>query len=162
MPEIVYRTIDKSAWGSGPWQDEPDKVEWRDEATGLPCIARRSWGSGSWCGYVGVAPGTLFHGQDYSVCDLKGPHGGFTFAGPCNEDDPKETAICHTPSPGEPDDIWWLGFDCAHAFDAMPAVRGLRDARAVYRTLDCVKAECAKTAAELVAAERARPSAESG
>jgi hypothetical protein len=24
------------------------------------------------------------------------------------------------PEPGKPDDVWWLGFDCAHSGDAMP------------------------------------------
>jgi hypothetical protein len=38
MDTIEYRTIDKSQWGPGPWQDEPDKKQWQDEATGLPCL----------------------------------------------------------------------------------------------------------------------------
>jgi hypothetical protein len=29
--------------------------------------------------------------------------------------------ICHLPAPGEPDHVWWLGFDCAHAGDFSPA-----------------------------------------
>lgn len=30
--------IDKSAWGAGPWLDEPDRLEWRDPATGLDYV----------------------------------------------------------------------------------------------------------------------------
>ena len=41
MQRIEYRTIDKSQWGEGPWQDEPDKIQWQDEETGLPCLIVR-------------------------------------------------------------------------------------------------------------------------
>jgi hypothetical protein len=30
--------------------------------------------------------------------------------------------ICHVPEPGKPDDVWWFGFDCAHAFDRSPGM----------------------------------------
>lgn len=35
MTERSYTTIDKADWGEGPWQTEPDKIQWVDEATGL-------------------------------------------------------------------------------------------------------------------------------
>lgn len=54
--------IDRTGWPSGPWDDEPDRVEWRDEATGLPCLALRNDMFGSWCGYVAVPPGHPVHG----------------------------------------------------------------------------------------------------
>lgn len=53
METIEYRTVDKSKWGDGPWQDEPDKKQWRDPETGLPCLIVRGPG-GALCGYVGV------------------------------------------------------------------------------------------------------------
>ena len=34
MEHKTWATVDKSAWGDGPWQDEPDKEQWPDEATG--------------------------------------------------------------------------------------------------------------------------------
>jgi hypothetical protein len=47
---------DKAAFGPGPWQEEPDKIQWLDDATGLPClVVRNDWGT--LCGYVGVGPG---------------------------------------------------------------------------------------------------------
>ena len=30
MQTIEYKTLDKSKWGDGPWQDEPDKKQWLD------------------------------------------------------------------------------------------------------------------------------------
>ena len=43
METIDYRTVDKTTWGAGPWQDEPDKKQWRDE-TGFPCLIVRNNG----------------------------------------------------------------------------------------------------------------------
>lgn len=214
-PTIEYHTIDKSTWPNGPWKAEPDKIQWTDEATGLPCIARRVPHSGAWCGYVGISSNHLLHGQsesifrelengeiEYEYLDLS-VHGGITFTGGCQNHDalwhqhqqyaqkaPDEakrypkgdaaqflaewgpllsdrpawevrvqaTAICHVPAPGEPDDIWWFGFDCAHAGDRMPGMeaalrsiggRSLPHCGDVYRDLAYVKAECASLARQL-------------
>ncbi len=112
---------DKSSWGPGPWQDEPDRVEW--EHLGLPCLIVRSDSSGSLCGYAAVPPGHPLHGKDYNEVDLSA-HGGLTYCGTCRGD------ICHVPKPGEPDDVWWFGFDTAHFMDVMPKMEAL------LRTLD--------------------------
>lgn len=56
--------LDKSEWGEGQWTDEPDKRQWEDAATGLPCIIVRG-PSGSWCSYVGVSPGHPAYGLHY-------------------------------------------------------------------------------------------------
>lgn len=59
-----YRTADRSNWRTGgAWEDEPDKVVWVDEATGLDCMARRG-PVGAWCGYVGVTEVHPWHGQE--------------------------------------------------------------------------------------------------
>lgn len=93
-----------------PWESEPDHVEFRH--AGFACIIHRN-DFGALCGYVGVPPGHPAHGKK---CDEIGVevHGGLTYSEPCRG------SICHVPAPGEPDDVWWLGFDCAHAFDLIP------------------------------------------
>ena len=48
--------------------------------------------------------------------------GGLTYAAACQEDG----AICHVPKPGEPDNVWWFGFDCAHFGDLIPKMEGMR------------------------------------
>lgn len=53
METKEYRTVDKAGWGDGLWQNEPDKMQWQDEATGLPCLIVRG-PVGALCGYVGV------------------------------------------------------------------------------------------------------------
>lgn len=120
----VYRTIDKSAWGEGPWQDEPDKIQWTDEATGLVCLMVRQPTHGAWCGYVGVPYGHPYFEESYqAVNDClpdDGVHGGLTFDGFCRPGHDEAHGICHVPEPGQPDQVWWLGFDCAHAWDVRP------------------------------------------
>lgn len=65
MKALEYRTLDKSKWGDGPWHREPDKMQWQDEATGLPCLIVRNHG-GAWCGYVGVNDGHPLYATGYS------------------------------------------------------------------------------------------------
>ncbi len=153
MKTISYRTVDKSAWPRGPWDKEPDKVQWFDKASGLPCLAVRHREWGHWCGYVGVAEGhPLFELGDVSL----EAHGGITFAAMCAPGEPEATGICHIAGPGEPEHVWWLGFDCAHAFDLKPnfpvfewqpaRLLAMRD---VYRTLRYVRRECRELAEQL-------------
>lgn len=147
--------VDKSEWGDGPWLTEPDRVEW--EHAGLPCLAARSEIGGNWCGYAAVPPGHPLHGKDYNDVDVD-VHGGLTYASLC------AGHICHVPKPGEPDDVWWFGFDCGHCFDVMPAM----DSRTrsfglapvfppygmpltTYKTLDYVQAEVNRLADQLAA-----------
>lgn len=125
METIEYRdVVDKAEWERGPWDDEPDKVQWQDEATGLPCLIVRG-PVGSWCGYVGVPEGHPWHGKGYDQCDDVDVHGGLTFASSCSEG-PAEQSICHVPAPGEADNVWWLGFDCAHCMDMSPGMTAYR------------------------------------
>lgn len=149
--------VDKSVWGDGPWTDEPDRLEWRDDTTGLPCLALRSPMMGAWCGYVAVPPGHPWHGADCCDLELYAAHGGLTFAGPC---DPGEgpDQICHVPMPGEPDDVYWIGFDCGHAGDLAPGAEAycrahglpsLAGRHATYKPLDYVKVICTLLAHEV-------------
>lgn len=81
MKTIEYHYIDKSTWGDGPWQTEPDKVQFQDEATGLPCLVVRGPVTGAWCGYVGITEGHPEFGKDYHEIKLPvGVHGGLTFS----------------------------------------------------------------------------------
>jgi len=66
------------------------------------------------------------------------------------------THVCHKPDPGEPDNVWWFGFDCAHAFDKMPALRrysGYSHPSETYRDQAYVTAEVEKLASQLLQLE---------
>jgi hypothetical protein len=120
MNDIEYRTVDKSEWERGPWDNEPDKIQWTDEATGLPCLIVRG-PSGALCGYAGVAEGHPLFGVDYNEFEAD-VHWGLTFSDHCQpHSDDESRGICHVPAPGEPDHVWWFGFDCAHSGDYCPA-----------------------------------------
>jgi hypothetical protein len=102
---LEYTTRDKSTWGAGEWQNEPDKVQWVDEATGLDCLIVRG-PSGALCGYVGVGESHPYFGIEYSGC-TRTPrceevwcghapesaievHGGLTFSDSCNDATPEK------------------------------------------------------------------------
>lgn len=219
METSEHRDVDKSGWGPGPWNDEPDKRQWQDEATGLPCLIVRS-PVGALCGYVGVPPDHPAYGLSYDGTPdkehrvyhkalrekMRGPllaqdgsdekheavrdaimetperpeivsgpgeciteidvHGGLTYAAGCSGH------ICHVPAEGEPDNVWWFGFDCAHSGDLCPQMEMARkgfkhlmpslppeleaamekmDMRDVYRDAAYVAAECASLAKQLKA-----------
>lgn len=136
------RTVDKSAWPRGVWDQEPDKVQWQDETTGLPCLAVRQTSFGHWCGYVGVAEGHPAFGRDYNHVAVD-CHGGLTYASPCQGD------VCHD-ALGH-DHVWWLGFDCAHGGDHSPGMKFNLERGESYKPLAYVTAECAALAAQLQA-----------
>lgn len=167
METRQWTTIDreKQGWPSGAWDGEPDKVQWQDEATGLPCIAVRHPTSGHWCGYVGVAEGHPYFEKGYRDDAVSADvHGGITYADFCQpHGDEEGKGICHIAAPGEPDRVWWLGFDCAHSGD-----HGPRDAayardrseecfslrwRGTYKALGYVKNQCANLAEQIKAAK---------
>lgn len=151
METKEYRTADKSTWGDGPWQDEPDKMQFPDPVTGLPCLIVRN-PYGALCGYVGVTEGHPFYkkgGYDFNLS----VHGGITFTAMCSPGDDEEHGICHLPGEGESDHVWWLGFDCAHYSDKSPKMvlqfPTLDFPDDVYRDIDYVKSEIASLAQQL-------------
>lgn len=162
---------DKAGWGEGAWTAEPDKAHWLDTATGLDCLAVRHDVNGHWCGYVGVPEGHPRYGAGpEDLGDLE-VHGGANYGRPCQEAETDEgralvelLGVCHAPEPGRPERVFWVGFDCSHAWDAQPARPSLyarlgldetlvrllagEDMR-TYRDLEYVMAECERLARQL-------------
>jgi hypothetical protein len=147
-------------WGPGPWDDEPDREEWRTEA-GLPALIQRG-PIGALCGYVAVPPGHPWHGLERTDVPDEAHDaswGGVNYAARC------AGSICHVPEPGEPDDVWWLGFDAGHYNDITPiAVAGamsggmsgglaeaIRESGGSYKSIGFMRERCedlARVAAE--------------
>lgn len=86
------------------WMDEPDRQEF--EYAGLKCLILRHPELKHLCGYVALPKGHPCYGKDYDDIGVE-VHGGLTFA---REGDGKDWAKGY----------WWLGFDCAHAWDLVP------------------------------------------
>lgn len=155
--KTLKQFADKPKWGPGDWLTEPDKLQWFDEKSGLPCLIVRG-PSGALCGYVGVGEKHPYFKKDYNDVPVE-VHGGLTFADHCCLE--REEGICHIwHGDGE---RWWLGFDCAHAWDLSPKSeykleqmgfykdRKRRVTNDVYRNLAYVKAEVESLAAQLAA-----------
>lgn len=88
MKSIEYHTIpNKADWGDGPWVREPDKAQWRDPETGLPCLIVRG-PSGALCGYVGVPESHPMYNVEYDNVHNAYPdlsvHGGLTYSDFCD------------------------------------------------------------------------------
>jgi hypothetical protein len=142
---MVEQQFPKSEWGPGPWQDEPDRVEWNDERTGLACRIIRNMWSGNFCGYAGIpathpyfgwgydddiklAPGDL---KDATINDV-GIVNAFFYAmtgGQKHGTIPLGMTLkAHNGLSfagnllGESSGLWFFGFDCGHAWDVTPAL----------------------------------------
>ena len=150
MEPVESNHCDRTDWPHGPWDDEPDRVEWRIGPFAALIVRNHS---GALCGYVGVPAGHPAHGKHYSDDLLRelNCHGGLTFADKCQAGG----KICHVPQLGESDAVWWLGFDCNHCGDMAPGMsRFYRDDSGYYWRINNVKTEVeflAKQLAVLVA-----------
>jgi hypothetical protein len=138
------------------WDSEPDRKHWIDAESGLDClIIRNELGrKGALCGYVGVPKGHPWHGKDHDDIDAD-VHGGLTFAAACGG------KICHDEKieTVANADVWWLGFDCAHAGDFVPGLAQLKQLldplagprffkNTTYKNFAYVEAECRSLAAQ--------------
>lgn len=141
----------KENWGEGEWQNEPDRLEF--EHSGFPCLLLRNIAvTGSWCGYVALPPSHPYFEKSYDDIDEDlEVHGGLTYNSHCQGD------ICHKPKTDESDNVWWLGFDCAHFGDLSPRLAALMDSlyspflpfNEHYKNLNYVKRETEKLAKQL-------------
>jgi hypothetical protein len=139
-------------YGEGPWEDEPDKVQWLDTLTGLHCLIIRSVEAGSLNGYVGLYHGHPAHGKSMdwrrplvmgitplSEAMTSDPecrssclgqdiavHGGLNFAGPSvvpvTQDEEGRSLCIADDRTGAGEDLWWFGFSCSHSGDGTPVV----------------------------------------
>lgn len=129
--------------GTEEWLTEPARVEFVH--AGLSCLIRRA-SHGALCGYVAVPPGHPLHGKAAHAVDLDA-HGTVNYAAPCGGE------VCHVPQPGEPDDVWWFGFDCAHVGrDYVPLFAQLYGgsfADGIYRNMEYVRGEVEDLAEQL-------------
>ena len=112
--QVLYGNV------KGPWNNEPDKVEWISRS-GLHAFVHRNHG-GALCGYVAVPqphPAYLAH---YDDVDVESPHGGITYAdylkGHHDQNEP-ECGLFHSKIKDQA--YWVLGFDCMHLHDLYPA-----------------------------------------
>jgi hypothetical protein len=148
-------------WGAGPWSDEPDKVQWADPATGLPCLVNRNR-MGAWCGYVGLPVSHPWRDGNYHDFDVD-VHGGLTYGPePCAETE-DGSGICHVTESPDEDDVQWIGFDCHQCYDLSPGMLAYERRHNLphidapwgdntYKTIEYAKAEATKLAEQIARA----------
>ena len=119
-------------WEDGPWNKEPDRVQW--EHVGLPCLLIRN-DLGAWCGYVGVYIESLLFG----VTDIEIPSAHWdvnSFESSIYNDRLWLESPPPVDAPIDLDNIeeaienhvrvslrvWFFGFDCCHAGDLAPGM----------------------------------------
>jgi len=138
--EGIYHP-DRSTWGEGEWNDEPDRVDFIH--AGFSCFIQRN-SSGNWCGYVGVPSTHPAYEMPYDDVQVS-VHGGLTYANKCSGH------LCHTPEPGMSDDVWWLGFDTGHYMDISPShqLKVLRGDYGTYKNMEYVTNETKQLADQL-------------
>jgi hypothetical protein len=151
----TINTRDPKEWGDGPWQNEPDRLEFKSH--GFDCLIQRVEWSGHLCGYVAVPEGHPYFGKNYNDVPAEA-HGGLTYSEHCNGH------ICHKADEGSPE-VWWLGFDCAHGGDLIPSSRaldramgwrpGFRSTYDTYKTIEYVKRHVEQLAEQLSLAGKA-------
>jgi len=132
----------KASFRPGEWMNEPDKMQWKTKAGLDGLIVRNS--NGCLCGYVGIGPQHPNYQKKYDDLHVS-CHGGLTYGDMC------QGAICHVPEPGEPEHLYWLGFDCAHSGDDSPSHAHYREWHATYRDIDYVRDEVESLAEQLAA-----------
>lgn len=117
----------------GPWNNEPDELNFIDEATGLECQILRIPTFGHLCGYVIIPEEqrkSVNHiGIDSPNIDV---HGGITYA---EYNDRIGNKYC-------------IGFDCANYNDFVPFISYFNEIES-YKDIEFVKAECIKLARQL-------------
>jgi hypothetical protein len=118
---LTTPAIDKSKWPDGPWQTEPDSLEF--EHAGYACQMVRNPQIGAWWAWVLLDPSHPLDGKGVrELPEELEVHGGVNVAARLS------------------DGRWMLSFDCAHLFDLCPAMlayeieHDLKPLASVYET----------------------------
>lgn len=141
-------SIDRIHWGPGPWDGEPDELEWVTLVGYLGYLNRGSL-HGGLNGYVAIPRGHSLFGRNYDELPPLKVHDGVSFSEP-------------TPPGRKPEKgLWWFGFSGATGLDFMPAMRArfrqlghefpkLLDRVDRYRTVEFMRSEAERLAFQLL------------
>lgn len=141
---------DRSRWGRGAWDNEPDAARWLDEKSLFQCVISRC--HSYWCGYV-IIPSSHFlyniNLYDIDTTHFK-VHGGVSYSGKGNFSTWKRFLSEASRAPND----WVIGFDCGHCDDMTPEdgysqwkIKNYEDY--LYRDIEYVKKEVTKLASYL-------------
>lgn len=156
-------------WGDGKWNNEPDRGQWLDPVTGLPCLFLRVPDMGHLCGYVGVDHTHPLYGMlnsdeafdpDY-VLDCWGGVTWTSMEDKLEGDAPVRFRFAFNNETADRRPFYLIGFDCAHYMDLVPGMEMYSkrynlprlefpgEPRNEYRDVNFVMHECTKLALTL-------------
>lgn len=122
---------------------EGDRKEFK--YNGYDCLILRQLQQKHLCGYVGLTKNDKYFNIDFNNIDDISCHGGLTFSEfGDNNNRPKKI---------DDETIWWIGFDCAHYLDIIPAMLSFNpilDEDSIYRDMDYVESECKNIVNQLI------------
>jgi hypothetical protein len=160
-PEYSDAIARLRGYPAGPWDEEPGSVAFVH--AGYPCQIWRNPRQGYLCGYVGVPLDHPWASLDFDINEPQ-VHGGVTYFEPADAtvalragaEDPfhcvDAEAVLRSTKPAR----WWIGFDCGHAGDLIPAVSALFRHPVVYRDVAFVRREVESLAHQAHLAEARR------
>lgn len=129
-------TVDRTLWPPGPWDDEPNSLDWvMSEPPHYRCLMLRNE-KGAWCGYVSLPishPYVERCWQDAGYPPLRAP-GGVNYSHRVQHD-------------GET--LWLVGFDCMHFNDGCPGMVYQGALLGTYRDAAFVRAAVESLALQL-------------
>lgn len=101
-----------------PWLQEENRYQFYYR--GYPCLILRNH-MGAFCGYVGITEKNRFYGIPMEKLSFS-VHGGITFAGYGDDASYGGHHFCRPSKDKDGNQLYWIGFDCAHKYDYCPAV----------------------------------------
>lgn len=147
---LMHFMTPRALWANGPWDDEPDLIRWKHEPSGYDLLMWRNH-MGTWCGYVGLPETHPLHGLNYGseeFLERLETHHGLTFS---------DTFVDVKDRFELPDELrllWWIGFDCAHFGDVMPAMdaltSALRDTNGTLQRFEAMKKQLLESDPEML------------
>lgn len=103
-------------WPKGPWNEEYDFYFWEEGEYSFTVI--RNPAIGTLNGYIGIPESNKYYNDQILCSKNLECHGGVTFS---NKKDDLSFEICLGKDKiKELSSKWWIGFDCAHCWDAWP------------------------------------------
>jgi hypothetical protein len=120
---------------------------WIDRESGVPCLLLRNPDLGNWCGYVKLPLGSTYTYDEIESWGLE-VHGKVSYVGDINTD-----VLPEARPPEFSEGGLWVGFDCAHWKDLIPANIILGHCiweDDVYRTIEYALNQCTSLARQVV------------
>lgn len=162
MNSFVYESSfprsERKVRGSGPWDFEPDLLEWRyrqerydgQKPVELDCLVVRG-PVGALCGYVGVPSGHPAFG--FRERELQDHLQAYDLLSYASLAEPIEHGISRKSKPLF-ERTWWIGFDCAHAQDFSPGMDNGCMSMSNYRGIGFARHFTEQLAVQLADVER--------